>query len=192
MLTTGALPASYIPTVYAEEVIVTVQEHARAIAEEYDVPFSTMEAIIEIESNWGEKMEGDGGKSCGLVHIHSDYFPEEFKRCYDNDFSLRFLAQKIKEGKEYLWTTCSCMQTAKALGVKLPRGNASDLKPNTNYPHVGGVIILKYKEFHAAVIKKVTAGGIYVKEGNFEKCRITERRIDWNDPKIVGYYYPGE
>lgn len=147
-----------------------------------------MAAIIENESKWGTQMVGDNGKSCGLVHIHKDYWPEEFANCMDNEFSLRFLAEKIKEGKEYLWTSCSCVSYVRARGVNLPRGDAKDLKPNS-MPKVGGVVIFDYG--HVAYIEKLDAERVYFAGANVPRCEIRRGSVLLTDPSIKGYWAEG-
>lgn len=84
---------------------------------------------------------------------------------------------------------CSCIKTARNLGVKIPFGtNAKDLVPNSP-PIIGGLILLKYGVHHVVVLEGFE-GGFQVAEGNFEKgpCVVTRRRIDFNDPHIIGFW----
>ena len=89
---------------------------------------------------------------------------------------------------------CSCIETARALGVKIPLGlNAIDLKPNDIYPHVGGLILLKYGEsienYHAGKVIKVEELGMWIEEGNYYPCKFGKRFILFTDPALLGYWY---
>jgi len=103
-----------------------------------------------------------------------------------------YTPELVKESEEIIENLifCSCVLTARELGAKLPKGDARELIPNSPFPRVGGVVILRYHEdAHVAYIDKVTSEGLHVQEGNFEKCKQTERVIDFDDPNIVGYWH---
>lgn len=192
-----ALEAPNIPiTVKAQiDPKIELQTRAKEIAEEYGISFDVMFAIIETEtgSTWKTDLVSDTG-DYGLVQINLEYHPEITKgQALDPEFSMKWLASEIKEGREWKWTGCSCIQTAKALGVKVS-GNAKDLKPNSS-PKVGGLILMKYGEvYHVAVIMEIiptSYGQLFkVREGNYQKCKITEREIRSDDRKILGYWVP--
>lgn len=86
---------------------------------------------------------------------------------------------------------CSCILTARALGVPIPANtNAGELKPNS-YPAINGLILFKYDEYyHASKIIGFQEDGILVIEGNFKRCEITERIISFSDPALRGFWYP--
>lgn len=171
--------------------IANLQEKAQIIAHEYGVASSTLFAIIETETGgtWKTDQICDNGDGRGLGCINKRWFPKEYEQALDPDFSMRFIAQAIKDLKaDDLFTGCSCIQTSRILGAKVPRvKNANDIKPNTISPHRGGLVVFKYN--HIAVIQKITEEGIYVREGNYKRCRITERLVKWDDPQIRGYWY---
>lgn len=138
---------------------------------------------------------GDKGKSCGVIHFHKDHYPEENSRCDDDEYILTRAAEMIAKGEDWKFTPCSCVQTAKALGAKLPKGDANELHPNTSEaPAVGGVLILKYwnpARHHVAYIDSIQPDGYHIIEGNFEKCKITSRVIPFDSKNIMGAYrYP--
>lgn len=143
------------------------------------------------ESLGGEWMVGDNGDSCGLVHINKNYYPDEFKKCYDNDFSLRFAANLIKEEREYLFTSCNCYQFAKYVsGYKLPL--MKDIQPNT-YAFEGALVIFDYDGVkHLAYIEKFNETTMTVREANYIKCSNANRDVDYNDPAIKGFWSPPE
>lgn len=157
------------------------------IAVEFGVATSTLRNLVTSESQWNPK--SDNGFDRGLVQINRKYNPEiTDKQAFDPEFSLRFAAEKISKGEAWKWTVCSCIKTAKVLGANIS-GDAKDIIPNTNYPHVGGVVKFKYSNnYHVAYINKVTALGIEVTEGNFKPCLIANRFISWSDPHIVGFW----
>lgn len=169
----------------------TLKERGQQIADEYGVPFYIMDRIIENESNWGKRRIGDNGDAQGLAHINKRWFPEEFEKAVDDEFSLRFVAQEIKDGKEWQHSICSCIAWLRIKGVKFPRvRTAQDLVTNSNVPSVGGIIKLKYgTTYHLAYIEKLTQEGIEISENNYQRCLHTERVIPWGSDNIVGYYY---
>lgn len=82
---------------------------------------------------------------------------------------------------------CSCIHSARAFGLNLPRGDAKDLVPNS-IPTQGGGILLSYPSAeHVAFISAVLPGGVWVQEGNFRRCQYTERFIPFTDPRIRGF-----
>lgn len=82
---------------------------------------------------------------------------------------------------------CSCVKTARSLGVPIPYNtDAKDIVPDGT-PEIGGLIVLKYGDiYHIAVIQGFESG-FNVSEGNFKECEMSERTIDFNDPHIVGF-----
>lgn len=86
-------------------------------------------------------------------------------------------------------TFCSCIKTARYLGVPIPLGtNAEDLQPNGT-PNVGDLLLFKYKVlYHIAVVVERNDKEEYylVKEGNYEKCQMTTRKVLFSDPAIRG------
>ncbi len=180
------LEASTIPS------IPELQVMAEDIAQEYGIPARTLSNLIDSESRWDIWAPGDKGDACGLVQINRRFFPEEHKRCYDWEFSMRFAAQKIAEGKEWLWTPCSCVSTVRLKVPDLPKGNADTFVPNTDMQN-GEVLILNYGgKIHLAEKDEIVNEGIWVFEGNFEPCLIKIRLITWQElnKTLVGFYSP--
>jgi len=85
---------------------------------------------------------------------------------------------------------CSCVQTAKSLGVNIPSGNnASDLEPNTDEPQVGQLVLLHYpKASHVAVILSISEEGYLIEEGNYHPCEHTTRFIKKDYHAIYGFW----
>lgn len=167
----------------------TIEEHTRRVAREIGIPEQTLVNLVQAESLMGERMEGDNGDSCGLVHINKNYFPEEHKRCYDNDFSLRFAANFIKKGDEYLFTSCNCYQYVKAvLEQKIPR--MEDIEPNSS-PFVGAIAIFMYGNTkHLGVVTSMSEKGFTVREANKEACKTGEAFYAWDDKNLKGFATP--
>ena len=85
---------------------------------------------------------------------------------------------------------CSCITGLRSFGVLLPPKpvNAEDLESNTT-PHNGAIILFSYpNSFHAALITFVFPGGVLIEETNYNKCKYSERFVEWNDPYIRGFY----
>jgi len=179
--------------VFAEEsqFIETIEEKINQVALSHKIATTTLYNLAMSESSLGEKRVGDSGKSCGVIHFHKDYYPEENARCEDDEYILNRAAEMIAKGEEYKFTPCSCVQFVKAKGAKLPRGDADDLFPNTDVPSVGGVMILKYwkpERHHVAYIESIEKDGYHIIEANFKKCAITRRVIPINDKHIMGFW----
>lgn len=83
---------------------------------------------------------------------------------------------------------CSCVKTARSEGLKLPPGDADNLKPNS-MPVEGGGILLKYGNvYHVAKILNFTPSGFFIVEGNKVKCKKTYRVVLYNDKAIRGFW----
>ena len=185
----------YIPIAEAQvqEVIrETLQEKALRIAGEYDISTTTLFNLVTQESQWDPSIIGDNGKAFGLVQIHPAIWEITEEQAKDPEFALRFASEKISEGKEYIFTSCSCIQSARLFGAKIPpRTNARDLEPNTSLINLkkGDLVLFKYgKVSHVAVFQELTNDGMKVKEGNKEACKITSRVVDFNDKSLMGFW----
>ena len=164
---------------------------------EYGIDKEAFFNLIETESQWNKYPEGDAGCSFGITHInicyHTDITEEQARNV---DFSLRWTAQKFKEGKEWLWTSCSCVQSTRLkMGSALPRGDAKDLPPNYFSPIENAAILFKN---HVAFIEKIEYrnDGTYLSifQGNSydAPCKITRKVIRLEDRTDVrGYIVKG-
>jgi len=94
--------------------------------------------------------------------------------------------QEVKEEYNVL---CECVATARIYSkFELPRQHAYQFKPNS-VPTVGGLVLMRYGDLsHVAVIMAIMPGGIYVREGNYKKCEYSERFIQWDDSRIIGFW----
>lgn len=91
-----------------------------SVAQEYDVSESVMDYVVRNESGYNNcavgdthlvDPDGDPHVSLGAVQINRYYNPDISEaEATDIDFSLRFLAQKLKEGRGNLWTTYRNLQ----------------------------------------------------------------------------------
>ena len=194
-MASSAIPSSFVvtnnsPTHFsnvAEAHILSLEEHSNLIAEEYSIATSTLWNLVMEESSGGQFREGDGGDACGVVHINKNYYPEEYKRCNDDDFVLRFAAKLIQDGEEYKFSSCSCVQYVRIF-TKLPRGNASDLQPNSP-PRVGAVAIYKYGDVsHVGYIQEIKDGGWIERGSNITPCQSYTRFVK-ADPNLIGFWY---
>lgn len=163
----------------------TMHQIIERVSTELEFDKDIVHAVIDTETGhtWDCTLVGQAGEEgCyQIIRKYHDVDPLNFEE------ATRYFINQYKEGREYLWTGCSCTSTARVLGAKLPRGNAIDLIPNIDIPVVGGVVVFDYG--HVAYVEKVTPEGIYVREGNYEKCRITRRLLEWNRTDVKGYYY---
>jgi len=121
--------------------------------------------------------------------------PENYNRLSE---SLENNSVQVKRGKVGTpaglkrQTLCSCVTTAKILANKefSPIGYARNLKPNTDKPEVGDIIITDESYAgHLAVIKQIWADTYIIMEGNYERCAYTEREISKTYNKIIGFYH---
>ena len=88
---------------------------------------------------------------------------------------------------------CSCVRTARWLGVDVPMVDATyfqSFKHQT--PARNGLVLLSYKSGldHVAVIKDFQEDGLLVVEGNYKPCQMTTRLIKWSDPNLRGFWSP--
>ncbi len=74
------------------------------VAAEYGVDAKVMHTVINCESQYNPKALGDGGKSRGLVQIHSGYHNVSDEDAYDPTYAITFLAKHLKEGNGRLWS----------------------------------------------------------------------------------------
>lgn len=86
---------------------------------------------------------------------------------------------------------CSCIETARAEGLNIPRYEyAGYIEPNVERKdvRVGDGILLSYALEHLAYIYDIQIGGYHIVEGNFKECEKTRRIIDYKDSHIRGFY----
>lgn len=74
------------------------------VALEHGVSAKVMHTVIKCESNYNARALGDGGKSRGLVQIHSGYHAVPDEDAYNPAYAVRFLAEKLKNGQGNLWS----------------------------------------------------------------------------------------
>ena len=165
----------------------TLEQQIDRIAIQHDIATTTLYNLAFSESSLGEKRTGDNGKSCGIIHFHKDYYPEENSRCDDDEYILTRAAEMIADGEGWKFSPCNCYAFANVLtDYKLPK--MRDILPNSNYPRVGGLVILRYtNDKHIAIVQSVETDGFWIREANFEACKLGRRFIDWNDPHLKGF-----
>lgn len=167
------------------------------VAKLYKISSTTLNNLVYSESGGDPNAIGDHGDARGLVQINDRYWPDiPDSDAFDIKFSLDFAAQKIADGTEYQWSVCSCVATARNLGVKIPIGwSADDFVPNISLSNAqkGDLVLFHYKNGldHVAVIEGYSEGRIRVEEGNYISCKSpTSRLVEPTDPNIVGYWSP--
>lgn len=173
-----------------QNTVENLKVQATEVAAKYKIPTTTLFNLISAESLWNPNATSTDGNDRGLVQISKIYFPwVTDAEAYNPTFALDFAANQIARGNAWLWVSCSCVKTARLLGVKFPKiQTPADLVPNAS-PTVGGVVVLKYgSTWHMAKITKLNEGTMSVREGNFEPCAITSREISYNDSHIRGFY----
>ena len=102
---------------------------------------------------------------------------------------------EINEAIEAESVWCSCIQTARTEGLNLPvTADAKDIEPNI-FGNIGITagdgILLSYPEIdigHIAVILELRENGYYISEGNYQRCKKTQRVIAYDDPRIKGLW----
>ncbi len=86
-------------------------------------------------------------------------------------------------------TYCSCIKTARELGVDIPYStNAEDLVPNS-VPQIGCLVLMTYpKSSHVATILNFLNEGIQILEGNKTPCKESVRIIPYNYKYLKGFW----
>lgn len=82
-----------------------------------------------------------------------------------------------------------CVSYVKGKGLELPKGDAKDIKPNSDVPVVGGGVLLYSGRWgHIAYIEEVFENGILVSEANVEGCGVVSTRsISLDSLSIRGF-----
>jgi surface antigen len=63
------------------------------------------------------------------------------------------------------------------------------IQPTTMIPSVGDIAVMWYGHVkHLAVVTEVNGDNITIKEGNYRRCKETERTITTNYPHLTGFY----
>lgn len=179
------------PLVHAEVLVIeeTLQQKADRIAKEEGFDPQIVRNVIDSETGgtWDCSLVGKAGELGCLQIIPElhDVDPMNFEE------AVRYFIDAYKAGNGWWWTGCSCIQTAKAFGVKV-KGNAADLVPNVETPQKGDLVLFRYKSgvSHVAVVKSLSEGVLSVTEGNLEPCQISSRTVPVTDQNIVGYWRP--
>lgn len=158
-----------------------------------EVSYETLYNIIDGESRWNVDVPDGAAGEIGIAQILPTAHPNLTReQMSDPLFSLQFVIDEIKKGNQWKWVGCSCVQFARALGVKIPpKTDAKDLKPNAT-PQIGGLVLLKYGKLdHVATITSLGSQDFSVREANYQSpCQITKRTITYQDKAIRGFWSP--
>ena len=184
--------AELVKTVYAEEiveapVIESLEEMAARLAEPYGLKEKVF-SIVENESRWNPNAVGRDGE-IGLVQILPSAHPQlTIEEMYDPETALKYLIYEIINGREWQWTSCSCVSYLRARGNKLPKGDAKDLVTNSGIA-VGNVVKLRYgNTYHLAEVIGFDHKHLRIKESNFLPCMVGQREISIDSKEIVGFW----
>lgn len=160
----------------------------RTVSRETDFDAQIVFNVIDSETGgtWDCTLKGKAGE-LGCLQIITKYHnvdPLNFES------AVRYFVENYNHNKEW-WTSCSCVKTARVLGLAVPANtNAEDLIPNST-PYVGGGVLINSRGIrHLSVIQAITEDGFFIKEGNYEACKIGERFLNFNDNSIIGFYNP--
>jgi hypothetical protein len=164
----------------------SIEQQIEVAAVAHNIATTSLYNLAMSESSLGEARVGDGGKSCGVVHFHSDYYPLENSKCADDKYILNRAAEMIAGGEGWKFTPGNCYAFATAMLGKLPK--MTDIKPNSPFPRKGGIAVFQYDTKHLAVVLEVDEGGFWIKEANYEPYKITKRFIDWSDTHLTGFW----
>ncbi len=194
----------------------TLEEATEDIFERVSGDFSTAikeiaVAIITAESHFRNECNKEYGclGGIGLFQIVQSTFDEQCEGdVYDVEDNVRCGFKLLERGDYWRWSqsfdewvqklkprdipvACSCIKAARLFGAELPLNtNASELKPNTTI-FEGVLALFSYdKSDHAATVTKIGDSSFSVLEGNYIKCKMIEREVDFNDPFLKGFYDP--
>ena len=81
-----------------------INQEIETQAHTYGVNADIMHKVIKCESNYNPNALGDGGKSRGLVQIHSGYHAVSDEDAYNPQYAIEFLAKHLAQGKGNLWS----------------------------------------------------------------------------------------
>lgn len=180
----------------------SLHEIATTVAQEHGINPQTLFNMVESESEWNPKAEGDKGCSFGLVQINVCANNDPKKKDYatktqalDPHFALEYAAQHIEDGTEDMWTSCNCYSLVWTKVGNLPHMAA--ILPNTDKARIGEVAIFQYTDKetgkpikHVAYIISRTDTDFTVQEANKEHCLIDTRTIPNYDPYLIGFWSP--
>jgi len=77
----------------------TLEQQIDRIALAHEISTTTLYNLAWSESKLGTQRVGDDGKSCGVIHFHKDYYPEENSRCNDDEYILNRAAEMLANGE---------------------------------------------------------------------------------------------
>lgn len=140
--------------------------------------------VIDSETGrtWDCTLKGKAGElGCyQIIPKYHDVDPLDFEA------STRYFITAYKGGYGYWWSGCNCYGYLTTV-TRMPP--TREIIANATL-QVGAIAIFAYPTRHYARIEKLTDTGFVVKEANKEPCKISQRNVQWNDPKLVGFYSP--
>ena len=188
----GLAIASTTPTTLQKENKVPSKEDiVYAIAQEEDFDPQIVINVINSEtgSTWNCDLVGTSGE-LGCLQIIPKYHPHVDPLNFEE--SVRYFISEYRAGRGFLWTSCSCVKTAKLLVPEL-KGDAKDLEINATM-QTGKVAILRYDDVYHAIPYKVTPEGLVAPlNGNSKPCLMEYNRLfAWEEinDHLVGFHTP--
>jgi len=103
------------------------------------------------------------------------------------------VVEEVEEVVEYN-PYCSCITTARILGINLPKGDAKDLVANSTLEE-GEAVLMRFWDYYSGVwnyhVAKywiLPSGNLYLDQGNKVKCVRNQETISPDDKNIIGYW----
>ena len=111
------------------------------------------------------------------------------KQTDDSSYQEQFLVAKIVLPNLDEAPKCSCVIFARwYLNREEIRGIAGAIKPSSQEPKIGSVVLLREGELgHTAVVIGIEGDTLYLLEANYTPCKLTTRQMKIGDSKIKGY-----
>ncbi len=171
----------------------TLESLISKVAQETGVSSTTLYNVAQSESGLQADPQGhnDGGLAAGLVQIHYETWGVTKEQALDPEFSLNFLAQRIKAGDAWkYWSSLNCYAYLKySLKISgLPK--MAQIIANSSLKK-GAIAIFNYSGNikHVAYVTAVNGHTFTVKEANFKAGVIGTREISIDDPYLMGFWY---
>ena len=193
-----------------EKVEETVEQIFERVSKEYSADLRAIaRVIVDAESKFQNVCNKEFGCIAGIgpFQIVQSTFDENCEGdAYNAEDNIRCGFVMLEDGEYWRWSpsakvwlpklpketvpmACSCIKTARSLGANIPYGTyAADLVPNTELKQ-GVVALFRYSGVsHAAMVTEVLADGFWIYEGNYQRCRFSERFIPLTDPALIGFW----
>ena len=168
-----------------EAPVESLEAQIERIALDHGIDHQHLKNLVKCESNFDPK--ADNGEDRGIVQINRKAWPNiTDEQAFDVEFSLNFAAEKIAEGKGYLWTCGNCYSTIKLKIAGLPR--MTDIQPTSNIPRIGSIAVFDYDgKKHVGIVMGVSTKTFSVFEGNKHAYLIETNSYSFDDSNLRGF-----